>query len=228
MTPLIMTPLPEEFDFFIQAIQARGVHAIEGNLGPVRTADLWELGAIIAIGGHGKTQFAVQTRYLLDQVADVSLVLCVGAAGALAPELEVGDVVLGTDTVEHVYRLRFVSRPDPRFPGDPDVIASLTGCGTELPYKVVAATLASGDEDIIDTNRAIELAVHTGAMAVAWEGAGAARACRLTGVPHVEVRGITDSADHDAPGSFEQHLAAAMSNVAHLIVRWAKGMSPSA
>jgi adenosylhomocysteine nucleosidase len=147
----------------------------------VRTAELPDLGAIVAIGGHGKTQFAVQTRYLLDQVAEVSLVLCVGAAGALAPELEVGDVVLGTDTVEHDYRLRFVSRPDPRFPGDPDVIASQIGCGTELPFKVVAGTLASGDEDIIDTNRAIELAAQTGAMAVAWEGAGAARACRLTG-----------------------------------------------
>jgi hypothetical protein len=42
-----------------------------------------------------------------------------------------------------------------------------------------------------------------GAMAVARECAGAARASRLTGVPHVAVRGITDSADHDAPGSFE-------------------------
>ena len=73
--------------------------------------------ALVAPGGHGKTQFAVQAQYLIGQFSSVELVICAGAAGSLAPELSVGDVVVGTETVEHDYRLLFATRPLPRFPG---------------------------------------------------------------------------------------------------------------
>ena len=54
-------------------------------------------------------------------------------------------------------------------------------------------------------------------MAVAWEGAGAVRAAGLTSVPVLGIRGMTDSANHDAPGDFETHLKCVMTNIAHLL-----------
>jgi nucleoside phosphorylase len=36
-------------------------------------------------------------------------VICAGAAGSLVPELSVGDVAVGTETVEHDYRLLFAT-----------------------------------------------------------------------------------------------------------------------
>jgi adenosylhomocysteine nucleosidase len=54
----------------------------------------------------------------------------------------------------------------------------------------------------------------TGAIAVAWEGAGGARACRFSGVPFLEIRGITDSAGHSAPTDFEENLIIALHNLA--------------
>lgn len=59
-----------------------------------------------------------------------------------------------------------------------------------------------------------------GALAVAWEGAGGARACVFSGLPFLEIRGITDSADHRAPVEFEQNLEKAMANIAILIRSW--------
>ena len=48
--------------------------------------------------------------------------------------------------------------------------------------------------------------LRTGALAVAWEGAGGARACHFSGIPFLEIRGITDSADSDAASDFRATL----------------------
>ncbi len=61
---------------------------------------------------------------------------------------------------------------------------------------------------------------RTGALAMAWEGAGGARACQFSAMPFVEIRGVTDGANSRAAGDFRAHLATAMRNVATLIVTW--------
>jgi adenosylhomocysteine nucleosidase len=55
---------------------------------------------------------------------------------------------------------------------------------------------------------------------VAWEGAGGARAAAFSGVPFIEVRGITDTADHAASRDFAMNLPLAMANVARLLAAW--------
>ena len=56
---------------------------------------------LLAQGGLGKVQFAITTQHLLDNLADPSLVVCAGVAGSLTKSARVGDVVVGTATVEH-------------------------------------------------------------------------------------------------------------------------------
>ena len=60
----------------------------------------------------------------------------------------------------------------------------------------------------------------TGALAVAWEGVGGAKACAFSRVPFVEIRGVTGTADHNAASDFEKNLEVAMSNLAMLIISW--------
>jgi adenosylhomocysteine nucleosidase len=60
----------------------------------------------------------------------------------------------------------------------------------------------------------------TGALAVAWEGGGGARACHFSGVPFIEIRGISDQADSQAASHFRMNLHTAMRNVATLITAW--------
>ena len=60
----------------------------------------------------------------------------------------------------------------------------------------------------------------TGALAMAWEGAGGARACQFSGVPFIEIRGITDQADHRAASHFRENLNTAMRNAAAMITTW--------
>jgi adenosylhomocysteine nucleosidase len=221
MNILIMTPLQRECDFFIKGCAACGFASEGGENGRLAVMRLPELNISVACGGVGKVQFAVQTQHLLERGPGWDLVICAGAAGGLADEVAVGDVVIGTTTIEHDYKNRFHPRPSPRFEGDPATIESLRQVAL-LPhdFEIHFGLIASGDEDIVDDARRAELRQQTGALAVAWEGAGGARAAKFSGVPYLEIRGVTDAANHEAAASFETNLEIAMNNVAALITAW--------
>ena len=56
-----------------------------------------------------------------------------------------------------------------------------------------------------------------------WEGVGGARACAFSEVPYLELRGATDTANHEAPVVFDTNLKIVMKNIAWLLVQWLKG-----
>jgi adenosylhomocysteine nucleosidase len=221
MSILFVTPLQSELEFFTQSLLEHGFSSTALQIGRIAAQHFPALDMIVARGGHGKTQFGVQTQHLLDHARDVDALICIGAAGALAEELAVGDLVFATETVEHDYTERFTSHPLPRFAGD----ARLLSAARKLPLPSLAfgvhfGIVASGDEDVIELERAAALRQATEACAVAWEGAGGARACAFSGVPFVELRGITDTADHNAPADFRTNLRIAMASAAALVALW--------
>jgi adenosylhomocysteine nucleosidase len=220
---LIVTPLQKELDFFLQGCARRGFQTQNSVAGRLPVVQIPDLDLALARGGAGKAQFAVQTQHLLDACTNRDVVVCAGAAGGLVNDLGIGDVVVATTTVEHDYNNKFSERPVPRFDGAPGAIVALKHVSAALDsFKVHFGTVASGDEDVVDAARRQGLHQSTGALAVAWEGAGGARACAFNDVPFVEIRGITDAADHDAPAAFEANLEAAMHNIATLITSWIK------
>lgn len=221
MNILIVTPLQEELELLLRPCLRRGLRAEYAALGRLPIVRLPELDLTLARGGVGKAQFAVHTQHLLDQRSDWELVVCIGAAGALAAGVAVGDVVVATTTIEHDYRNRFAVRPLPRFEGAQAVIAYLRRMApVSIAFDIHFGIVASGDEDVIEDERKQAIVAATGALAVAWEGAGGARACTFSGVAYLEVRGVTDSADQGAPADFETNLELAMSNIAELILTW--------
>lgn len=228
MAVLALIPTSFEHDCVVAACLAGGAARAEAAVGPLTLTWLPELGLAIAPGGLGKAQFAVQTQFLLGRQR-WDLVICAGAAGALADELRVGDVVVGSETVEHDINNRFGPPLLPRFPGPSAVLA---WCGEALRQAggawVHIGPIASGDEDVVDPERRVSIRARTGALAVAWEGAGGARACAFSGVPFLEVRGITDGADHAAAASFRANTPAVMGRVATVICALARccGYSP--
>ena len=221
MSKLIITPMREELDFLLQSCTKTGFRAESAMIGRLPVVRLLDLGVTLARGGLGKVQFALQTQHLLDTCSDWDLIVCAGAAGALADEVSVGDVVVATTTVEHDYNNKFSERALPKFDGARAVIADLKSVSQSVnAFNVHFGPVASGDEDVVETERKRVLHESTGALAVAWEGAGGARACAFSHIPFVEIRGVTDTADHNAASDFEQNLEIAMSNLAILITAW--------
>ncbi len=221
MKTAILTPLKEELTILVDGLEQFGLRKTEVHSGNLNIFEFSEFDLLVACGGHGKTQFGIKAQYLLCQVPQIQLLVCAGAAGALSNVLNVGDVIVATETVEHDYNLKFVSRPLPRFAGSPQVIKVLQKLPqTDSAFSMHFGAVASGDEDIVDAARSQELMNKTDCIAVAWEGAGGARACRFSKKCYVELRGITDTANHQAAADFEANLVTAMTNLAQVIIQW--------
>ncbi len=217
MKTLTAIPTQAERDVFLQGCRDMGYQSETRAIGRLSAEYYPVLDLSIASGGLGKAQFAVQTQYLID-TAQWDLVICAGAAGALAEGLAVGDVVIGTETVEHDIRNLFGLPHLPRFAGSKVLLEQCRAAFQSTPVcRVHFGPIASGDEDIADPKRRKALHGKTGALAVAWEGAGGARACKFSEVPFVEIRGVTDSADTLAPLTFLLNLKRAMKNVAWVV-----------
>jgi adenosylhomocysteine nucleosidase len=219
---LIVTPLQEEYDDLYDSLSALSLDSFQTQIGKLAVHHFPSANLTLARGGHGKTQFGIQTQYLLDH-AQFDLVICAGAAGAIAPQVKIGDLIIATTTVEHDYNLKFVKRPNPQFAGDANTITQLKAL--KLPqadFNVHFGIMAGGDEDVIEIARGAELRDLHDALGVAWEGIGGARACAFSEVPYLELRGATDTADHEAPVVFDVNLKIVMKNIAYLLINWLK------
>jgi adenosylhomocysteine nucleosidase len=130
-------------------------------------------------------------------------------------------VIVATSTLEHDFNNKFSERPKPRFTGDAKSIEQLKALDlSDANFKVHFGIMAGGDEDVIEVTRGAELRELHNALAVAWEGVGGARASAFSDVPYLEMRGATDTANHEAPVVFYINLKIVMKNIASLLYQW--------
>ena len=217
MKILTVTPIQAELDCFVDACREAGYDAEEGSTGKLPLTRFPLLDVTVAPGGLGKVAFAVHTQHLVEQ-GQWALVICAGSAGALVDTVSPGDVVIGTETVEHDIRNGFGKPLVPRFPGAEFILRrSRDVLEAEDSFRIHYGPIASGDEDVVDGERRAAVHAKTGALAVAWEGAGGARASRFSGVPFIEIRGVTDRAGGAVASEFRLNLERAMRNVAHVV-----------
>lgn len=218
---LVLTPLPLEEQALTTALARNQVFSRTRH-GRLDVTFFPGLRLACAIGGHGKTQFALQAQHLYHQLPGVAGLIAVGAAGGLTPELSPLDVVVAEKTLEHDFHLKFISRPRPEFAGHAPWLERLRSSAPRLRdglARLHFGIVASGDEDIVTEARAEELHRSTGALAAAWEGAGAGRVARFHHIPFLEIRGVTDAADGRARDDFRMNLPAAMENCAEVLLR---------
>lgn len=217
---LAITPLQKEYDDLYHSLSALDLKSRTERIGKLDVHCFPAISLTLALGGHGKTQFGIQTQHLLDH-AEFDLVICAGAAGALAPEVSVGDLIIATSTLEHDYNNKFSERPKPRFAGDTKSIEQIRALNlSDASFKIHFGVMAGGDEDVIEVTRGVELRELHNAVAVAWEGVGGARASAFSDVPYLEIRGATDTANHEAPLVFYINLKIVMRNIAFLLYKW--------
>lgn len=223
MEILVVIPTEREFDLFLASCKTHALQVESLTIGKLPVVQIPNLGITLAHGGLGKAQFAVQTQHLLDAYPGWSLVICLGTAGALIKGLSVGDIIVATETVEHDFHDKSGKSLLPRFSGAETILSELLSLTSENnSFQIHLATVASGDEDVMDIDRRKAVFNLTGAFAVAWEGAGGARACQFSNIPFVEIRGITDFADNNAVSDFETNMEIAMNNITVFIISWLK------
>ncbi len=155
--------------------------------------------------GIGMVNAAVCTQVLVGEFG-VSLIINTGVAGSLDASINIGDILIATDSVNHIMDVRNLGYEAGRTPGfsttafpASEHLASLAQqTAAELGLTAHQGRVASGDRFIRDQEDKDRIVGAFGAKCCEMEGAAIAQACYLNDVPYLIIRAISDKADGSA------------------------------
>ena len=229
----IMGAMPEEMDKIIAAIDNKKI--VERGSRIYYRGDLYGQEVVAVFSRWGKVAAATTATNMILEFK-VDRIVFTGVAGAISPQLNVGDIVIGQRLFQHDMDARPLMR---RFEipltgktsyetpqqnvdtmaqavhnflkNDKKFRKTLTEHNISHP-KMLIGDIASGDLFISSSDMKNALIKNLPSVVCAeMEGAAVAQVCNDYGVPLVVVRVISDSADEDAQqsaiGFVNQHAA---------------------
>ncbi|GFI11656.1 MAG: 5'-methylthioadenosine/adenosylhomocysteine nucleosidase [Lachnospiraceae bacterium] len=162
---------------------------------------------VVVRSGIGKVNAGLCAQILID-VFHVNRLINTGIAGSLKADIDIGDIVISSDALQHDMDARnfgYARGEIPRmdtvsFPADSDLISiAKTACEEANPdIKVFVGRIVTGDQFIAERTVKNEIASWTEGYCTEMEGAAIAQAAYLNKVPFVIVRAISDKADDSA------------------------------
>ena len=183
----------------VTVLEKAGMEFFKGILGGQQV--------VIVRSGIGKVNAGICTQILAD-VFQVNAVINTGIAGSLKAEINIGDIVLSTDTMQHDvdarefgYEIGQVPRMDTKiFPADKTLRAiALKVCHQVNPeIQVFEGRVASGDQFVADKETKEKIISNTQAYCTEMEGAAIGQTAYLNGIPYLVIRAISDKADDSA------------------------------
>jgi hypothetical protein len=79
---LVVTPLVDEAEALVETFRRSGHEARDVYVGQIKCTAFPGAGMLVAVGGHGKAQFAVQAQYLIDRCPGTTLWRALGPRAA--------------------------------------------------------------------------------------------------------------------------------------------------
>lgn len=191
---------------------------------------------VLCKSGVGKVNAAVTTQLLIDQF-QVDRVIFTGVAGAVHPDLNIGDIVVSTDCIQHdmdVTPLGFVPGQIPYtdqwiWKADPTLMQQAIEAGKQLEdgVQVVRGRILSGDQFVASRDKVRWLHEQFDAHCTEMEGAAVGQVCAMNGVPFVVVRSMSDKADGSAHVNFAEFTKLASQRSYAIVKRMLAAMSPA-
>lgn len=241
----ILSALPQEQFGLIELLQeARKVHHANRDFW---LGELHGRPVVLALSKIGKVAAAATAVVLIERFCVGSIVFT-GVAGGLGAGVEVGDVVVATDFLQHDldasplfprYEVPLYGKT--RLPCDPDLsrllygaccLALNSGCFASHGFhgaRIHRGLIASGDRFVCGADESRRLLASTAAaghavQAVEMEGAAVAQVCMDYAVPFAVMRTISDRADDSAHVDFPDFLDTVASPYAQAIIRKFMGL----
>lgn len=162
---------------------------------------------VIVRSGIGKVNAAICAQILVDKF-NVDVLMNTGIAGSLDAAIDIGDMVISTDLVEHDMDASIFGDPVgqvPRmdtfsFPADVALVEKAVAANIEANPDIQTFTgrIVSGDQFISSAEAKERLVKTFGAKCTEMEGAAIAHTAYLNQVPCVIIRAISDKADNSA------------------------------
>jgi adenosylhomocysteine nucleosidase len=181
--------------------------------------------AVVVRSGIGKVNAGICAQILAD-VFSVDAIINTGIAGSLNKNINIGDIVLSTDVVQHDmdatgfgYRKGQIPQMPVFFFNADDNLRRLAAevCKEVNPdIQVFKGRIASGDQFVCDQDVKNRIVSEFSAYATEMEGAAIGQAAYLNEIPFLVVRAISDKADGSAQMDYSEFEKAAVDHSVRL------------
>ena len=187
---------------------------------------LGDRAVVVVKCGMGKVNAGVCAQTLITHFS-ASHVINTGVAGSLNAAIDIGDVVISTDAVQHdfdVSPIGFAKGEIPytglvAFPADEEMRqAALKAVAVAAPeITAFEGRVCSGDQFIASREQKERILADFGGLCCEMEGAAIAQVCTLNAVPFVIIRAISDKADASEEISYATFAEAAARRSAAIV-----------
>ena len=198
----IIGAMQAEVDGLIREIEGLRTEEIGGFV--FRLGRIGRREVAVVRGGVGKVNAAVCAQTMILSYRP-EVIINTGVAGSLSPELDILDVAVATDAVQHDYDTSAIGEPCGALsiagslvtylPCDAAWRGRLLAAAEEVGVKSVPARIASGDQFISRREDKRRITDTFGAQACEMEGGAIAQAAYIAGIPCAILRAISDSTD---------------------------------
>lgn len=188
---------------------------------------------VVVRSGIGKVNAAMCAQLLADRYAP-SCIINTGIAGSLDAEINIGDVVLSTDALQHDmdarafgYEAGQIPRVDTlSFPAEEGLVRLAEECCRRVnpEINVFAGRVVSGDQFISDKEKKQWIRETFSGMCTEMEGAAIAQVCYFNRIPFLIVRAISDKADDSAGVDYPVFEARAIRHSVRLMAEMVRCM----
>lgn len=181
---------------------------------------------VIVRSGIGKVNAAICTQILIDDYK-VGAVINTGVAGSLKNEINIGDIVLSSDAMQHDmdatgfgYEVGVIPRMEKSVfvAADSLIKVAKDVCEEVNPeIQTFVGRVVSGDQFISDRSKKDWIVDKFQAYCTEMEGASIAQAAYLNNIPFLIIRAISDKADQSAEMDYSEFEVKAIEHTVKLV-----------
>ena len=186
---------------------------------------------VIVQCGMGKVNAGICANTLINNF-NCTKIINTGVAGSLDNQIDIGDIVVSVDAVQHdftVEAIGFAKGEIPytglyAFPADEAMRAAAVDAVREAApeIQVFEGRICSGDQFISEREQKDTIISNFGGLCCEMEGAAIAQACYLNNTPFVVLRAISDKADGLHNVEYETFKEEAAANCAKSVLAMIK------
>ena len=206
----IMGAMPEEIEPLLERVE--NIKKTVYGKNSYYEATYRDKEVVIAYSKIGKV-FASLTATILIEKFGCNKLLFSGVAGAINPDLKIGDLIIADALCQHDLDITAFGHPHGFVPEGEVCIATdkslrdiAKDVATKNGLKLQEGIIATGDQFVASTDRKDFISTTFQADALEMEGASVAVVCNALEVPFFILRAISDSADMDAGFDFDKFL----------------------
>ena len=208
--------------------QSKEIASMEFHLGSLGKKEV-----VVVKCGMGKVNAGICASTLIREFG-CAKVINTGVAGSLDSKMDIGDIVVSTDAVQHDYdvsSIGFAKGEIPytgryAFPADEALRKAAVEAAKDVAPEVNVheGRVCSGDQFISTISQKDAITSSFGGLCCEMEGAAIAQACYLFKTPFVVIRAISDKPDGAGAVDFESFKVGAALRCSKIVKRMVESL----